>query len=69
MAKFFIFTAMNLRIVFLLIFLFAALFVASFMFGIPGKSYGKAMNVVAQAGLGLSIAVFLILRTGKKRSN
>jgi hypothetical protein len=60
---------MNLRIVFVLIFLFAALFVASFMFGIPDKSYGKAVNVASQVGLGASILGFFVLRIGKKQSN
>ena len=68
-AKFFNFTTMNLRIIFLLIFLFSALFVGSFMFGIPDKSYGKAVNVAAQVGLGVSILGFFVLRIGKKRSN
>ena len=53
-------------IVFILILLFAILFMASYMPRIFNSHYGKTINITGQAGLGVSILLFLIFNRKKK---
>ena len=56
-------------IVFVFIILFAALFILSYMFGIPESKYGRAVNLIGQAGLGVSLLILFILPGRKRQQN
>jgi hypothetical protein len=60
-----IFTCMKRMIAFIFIFLFSLVFVVSFMFGIPGTAYGKAVNITGQVGLAIGIILFFIFPAKK----
>ncbi len=51
---------------FLLICLFAIIFVLSYMPAVNAGRYGNALNIAGQAGLGISLLLFFAIK-GKKR--
>ena len=51
---------------FVLILIFALVFILSYMNGISSSRYGKAMNIAGQIGLAASILLFFIF-PGKKK--
>ena len=57
---------MKKMIAFILILLFACIFVASYMPRIYNSHYGKAINNTGQAGLTVSILLFFLFNRKKK---
>jgi len=59
---------MKSMVAFIIILVFAVLFMCSFLPGVYNSAYGKVINITGQAGLGAGIFLFFALR-GKKKSN
>ena len=52
---------MKKMIAFVFVILFAAVFILSYMFGIPESKYSGAVNLTGQIGLGASLLVFFLV--------